>query len=73
LNFNSQLCDLFSTIENIDMIVLNDVNEILAFEALSGKRVLNNNPHKTAEFTSYVSRVYEDNISNIEYQYSLKS
>lgn len=71
LEIYSRLCDILKLEARIDMVVLNQVNTILAFEAITGKRVLDNNPEKTAEFCSYTSRVYEDVMANIEYQLSL--
>ncbi|MCF6177431.1 MAG: nucleotidyltransferase domain-containing protein [Victivallaceae bacterium] len=70
-NLYADLCDAVASDKPIDMIVLNNAEPILAFEAISGKRISNNNPEKTAEFSSYTSRLYEDTMANIQYQYSL--
>lgn len=58
-------------VDDIDMITLNNADTILAFEAISGKLLCNNNIEKTVDFISYTSRVYEDVMANIEYQQSL--
>jgi predicted nucleotidyltransferase len=72
LDFYADLCDAVASDKPIDMVVLNSAEPILAFEAISGKRISNNNPEKTAEFSSYTSRLYEDTMANIQYQYSLR-
>jgi predicted nucleotidyltransferase len=71
LDFYTDLCDAIDSDKPIDMVVLNSAEPILAFEAISGKRISNNNPERTAEFSSYTSRLYEDTMANIQYQYSL--
>lgn len=72
LDFYADLCDAFNSDKQIDMIVLNGAETILAFEAISGTVISNNKPEKTATFSSYISRLYEDTMANIEYQYSLR-
>ena len=72
LDFYSDLCDALHMNKSIDMTVLNGADTILAFEAISGKRISNNNPEKTAEFSSYTTRLYEDTMVSIQYQYSLR-
>ena len=72
IDFYSDLCNAFNVDKPIDMTILNGADTILAFEAISGKRISNNIPEKTAEFSSYISRLYEDTMANIEYQYSLR-
>ena len=71
LDFYTDLCDAIDSDKPIDMVILNNAEPILAFEAISGKRSSNNNPERTAEFSSYTSRLYEDTMANIQYQYSL--
>ena len=70
-NFYSLLCDVFNSDRVIDLIILNDAEPILAFEAISGIRIIDNYPEKTASYCSYISRVYEDTMVNIQYQHSL--
>ena len=72
LNYYYKVCNINSHIEVIDLVVLNTANTILAFEALKGKYLCKNDPEKTAEFFSITCREYEDIMSNIEYQYSLR-
>ncbi|MEA2013599.1 MAG: nucleotidyltransferase domain-containing protein [Verrucomicrobiota bacterium] len=71
-NLYSELCTVVEITDKVDMIVLNKADIILAFEAISGKILSQNNPEKTADFASYTSRVYEDIMANIDYQYSLR-
>lgn len=71
-DFYSDLCDVLNLNKTIDLVVLNGAEPILAFEGISGTRVSNNNPQKTAAFSSYTSRLYEETMSSIEYQYSLR-
>lgn len=44
----------------IDLVDLHDADPILAFEALCGRYLCKNDPGKTAEFASLVSRECED-------------
>lgn len=72
LEYYAKLCDVNKNIEQIDFVVLNEANEILAFEALKGEYLCKNDIERTAEFFSLICRMYEDTISNIEYQYTLR-
>ena len=53
-------------IEEIDLIVLNTANPILAFEAVSGKSVYCRDKHIRAEFVSLTAREYEDTMAMIQ-------
>jgi predicted nucleotidyltransferase len=44
----------------IDLVDLHSANPVLAFEAVSGRFICKNDPGKTAELVSLVSREYED-------------
>ena len=72
LNLYSDLCSFLVSIDNVDMVVLNDVDAILAFEAIKGRKIIDNNSELTAGFCSYISRVYEDTMVNVEYQNNLR-
>ena len=68
----SKICDCLSDVtEDLDLISLNNADPILAFQAISGSCIYNNNPASTAKFFSLVCREYEDTIINIEKQYQL--
>ena len=47
-------------VEDIDLIILNEANPILAFEAVSGRLLFCRNTDRQAEFVSLVAREYED-------------
>lgn len=72
IEYYSKLCDVNSKIERIDFVVLNGANEILAFEALKGEYLCKNDVEKTAAYFSLTCRMYEDTMSNVEYQYALR-
>jgi predicted nucleotidyltransferase len=57
-----KLCDYTDFADVVDMVVMNNANEILAFEILNGRYVDKKDPEKTAEFFSYTCRVYEDTM-----------
>ncbi|NOY74723.1 MAG: hypothetical protein GXP32_02900 [Kiritimatiellaeota bacterium] len=63
---------ILENIEFIDIVRLNVAEPILAFEAVSGKKIADNDHAKTAEFISLTSRLYEDSMASIEYQLSLR-
>ena len=46
--------------DDVDLVVLNGASPIPAFEAISGKRILTQDPETTAAFESIVSREFED-------------
>ena len=47
-------------VEDIDLVILNEANPILAFEAVSGHLLFCHNTGRRAEFVSLVAREYED-------------
>jgi predicted nucleotidyltransferase len=47
-------------IDEIDLVVLNDANPILRFEALSGRALFCRDPSRRAGFASLTAREYED-------------
>ena len=47
-------------VEDIDLVILNEANPILAFEAVSGHLLFCRNIGRRAEFVSLVAREYED-------------
>jgi hypothetical protein len=49
----------------IDLVDLHDADPILAFEAISGRLISRNDPGRTAEFVSLVSRLYEDTMARL--------
>lgn len=68
LSFDAQL-DLLATLqsalqfERIDLVILNDANAMLRFEAISGRRLFCRDVEKTAEFASLTAREYEDELA----------
>jgi predicted nucleotidyltransferase len=49
--------------EDIDLVVLNEVNPILRFEAISGRPLFCRDPGRRAEFASLTAREYEDEMA----------
>ncbi len=49
--------------EDIDLVVLNDANPILRFEAISGRSLFCRDLGRRAEFASLTAREYEDEIA----------
>jgi predicted nucleotidyltransferase len=47
-------------VDEIDLVVLNDANPILRFEAISGRALFNRDPSRRAGFASLTAREYED-------------
>jgi predicted nucleotidyltransferase len=47
-------------VDEIDLVLLNDANPILRFEALSGRTLYNRDPSRCAGFASLTAREYED-------------
>ena len=47
-------------VEDIDLVVLNEANPILCFEAVSGRLLFCRDANRRAEFVSLVAREYED-------------
>lgn len=53
--------------EDIDLVVLNDANPILRFEALSGRSLFCRDLSRRAEFASLTAREYEDSMAFFEW------
>lgn len=53
--------------EDIDLVVLNEANPILRFEALSGKSLFCRDLSRRAEFASLTAREYEDSMAFFEW------
>jgi predicted nucleotidyltransferase len=60
------LCQGALQYDNIDIVVLNNSDPILAFEALSGKRLTCRNEEAYLSFFSLTCRQYEDEMLRIE-------
>jgi len=52
--------------DDVDLIVLNGASPIMAFESLSGQRILTNSPNEVAAFESLVAREYEDEMARLD-------
>jgi hypothetical protein len=50
-------------VEEIDLVVLNEANAFLRFEALSGQSLFCRDPARRAEFASLTAREYEDEMA----------
>ncbi|MEW5959546.1 MAG: nucleotidyltransferase domain-containing protein [Chloroflexota bacterium] len=48
--------------ENIDLVILNEANPILRFEAVSGRLLFCRDRDRLAEFVSLTAREYEDEV-----------
>lgn len=55
------------SVEEIDLIVLNDVNPILKFEAISGNNLFCHDLDKCAAFVSLCAREYEEAMAFLKY------
>lgn len=71
LTFNEQLTllgelQMALQTDEIDLIVLNDANPILRFEAVSGKRLFCRDLSAMAGFVSLTAREYEDEMAQWE-------
>jgi len=60
------LCQDAIQYDAIDLVVLNDADPILAFEALSGSLLVCNNEEAYLRFFSLTCRQYEDEMLRIE-------
>lgn len=49
--------------DDVDLVVLNRARPILAFEAVSGRRLFCRDPQATAAFVSLTARQYEDDVA----------
>ena len=50
-------------LDEVDLVVLNDANPILRFEAVSGRRLFTRDLLALAEFVSLTAREYEDEMA----------
>lgn len=55
------------SVENIDLIVLNNANPILKFEAISGNNLFCNDIEKCSAFVSLCAREYEEAVAFLKY------
>ena len=53
-------------VEDIDLVILNQANPILRFEAISGRSLFCRDKSKRAEFASLTAREYEDEMAQYE-------
>ena len=53
-------------IDEVDLVILNDANAILRFEAVSCERLFNRDLAALAEFVSPTAREYEDEMAQYE-------
>jgi predicted nucleotidyltransferase len=53
-------------LDEVDLVILNDANAILRFEAVSGKRLFIRDVAAMAEFVSLTAREYEDEMAQWE-------
>lgn len=53
-------------LDEVDLVILNDANVILRFEAVSGKRLFIRDVPAMAEFVSLTAREYEDEMAQYE-------
>jgi predicted nucleotidyltransferase len=71
LTFEQQL-DLLGRLQDalqldkVDLVILNDANPILRFEAVSGRQLFNRDPEEVAGFVSLTAREYEDEMAQWE-------
>jgi predicted nucleotidyltransferase len=72
LDFHSRLCDAVAVTDRVDLVVLNRAHSIPAFEAISGRFLVKNDPDATAAFFSLVCREYEDAMASLESQRRLR-
>ncbi|HOU40796.1 MAG TPA: nucleotidyltransferase domain-containing protein [Promineifilum sp.] len=53
-------------LDEVDLVILNDANPILRFEAVSGRRLFTRDLLALAEFVSLTAREYEDEMAQYE-------
>ncbi len=53
-------------LDAIDLVILNEANPILHFEAVSGRPLFNRDPEAVAGFVSLAAREYEDEMAQWE-------
>ena len=54
-------------VEDVDLIVLNEANPILRFEAISGRPLFCRDAGRRAEFVSLTAREYEDGMAFVQW------
>lgn len=70
-SFDEQL-DLFGRLQQalnmdeVDLVILNEANPILRFEAVSGRRLYCRDPQAVAGFVSLTAREYENEVAQWE-------
>jgi predicted nucleotidyltransferase len=52
--------------EDIDLVILNEANPILRFEAISGRPLFCRDAGRRAEFASLTAREYEDEVTYLQ-------
>lgn len=57
-------------LDEVDLVVLNDANATLRFEAVSGRRLFTRDLSALAEFVSLAAREYEDDM--LHYEHALR-
>lgn len=60
LDYYSKICDELPEVNMIDLVVLNEANEILAFEVLKGRYLCRNDMDAIANFFSMTCLMYEE-------------
>jgi predicted nucleotidyltransferase len=65
LDLLGRLQDTLS-LDEVDLVVLNEANPILRFEAVSGRRLFIRDLSAMAEFVSLTAREYEDEMAQYE-------
>lgn len=53
-------------LDEVDLVLLNDANPMLRFEAVSGRRLFVRDPEAMAGFVSLTAREYEDEMAQWE-------
>jgi predicted nucleotidyltransferase len=66
LGLLGRLQDAFQ-LDEVDLVILNDANPILRFEAVSGRQLFNRDPEEVAGFVSLTAREYEDEMAQWEH------
>jgi len=63
-SFYVEMTARLNFIPELDLVDLNHAGTVLAFEALSGRRIFVRNHEAVASFSSRVAREYEDDMSH---------
>ncbi len=61
-NFYVEMTSRLNSIGELDLVDLNHAGSVLAFEALSGRRLFVRDPESVAVFSSLVARQYESDM-----------